>query len=212
MIIKFFPELPTDSANYEVLVEGVEKVANIDGLTCEIGVRRGGGTKYIVDAIKSTKQNKVHIAIDPYGNIEYAEGDDGRSVRCDYTNAMRDECMVNLYLYCLQNQLPFIFFNLEDTEFFTRFADGVPVYSEQKHLINDYAFVHFDGPHTTRHIKTEIDFFEPRSPLGAVWVFDDVALYDHALIDAYVKSLGWHCYRTTERKWAYVKESARDLC
>lgn len=204
--IILIPELPTDSDNYDVLVDAVQRIQSVPGLTCELGLRRGGGTKYIIDALKATGQTKVHIAVDPYGHIEYPEGDDGRSGRVDYTNGMRDECLVNLYLYCFQQQTPFIFFNLEDTEFFARFADGVPVYQETKQIINTYALVHFDGPHTTAHVRAEVEFFHPRSPQGAVWVFDDVKLYDHRQVHSYIRELGWSCYRTTERKWAYYKE------
>jgi len=206
MQVQHIPELPTDSANYEVLTEGVKKIATVPGLTCEIGLRRGGGSKYILDALKASQQTKTHIAIDPFGNIEYPEGDDDRVIRCDYTNGMRDECLVNLYLYCFQQQIPFIFFNLEDIEFFTRFADGVPVYHDTKQVINTYAFVHFDGPHTVRHLKVEVDFFHPRSPQGAVWVFDDVKLYNHQEVHDYIRGLGWSLYRTTDRKWAYYKK------
>lgn len=204
MQVHLIPELATDSRDYDVLTEGVEKVRDVEGLTCEIGLRRGGGTKFILDAIKATNQGKVHIAIDPYGNIEFYEGT--ISHRLDYTNAMRDEALSNLYLYTFQNEMPFIFFNLEDTEFFTRFADGVPVYQETKHLLNSYAFVHFDGPHTVRHLKAEIDFFHARSPRGAVWVFDDVKLYDHSQIHEYLRTLQWSLYRTTDKKWAYTKQ------
>lgn len=207
MKINIVPELEGDSRNYEVLTEGIEKVADVEGLTCEIGLRRGGGTYHILEALRQTNQKKVHIAIDPYGNIEYPEGDAGNILRLDYTNTMRDECLAELYLYCKMYKSSLLFFNLEDTEFFARFAEGVPVYQQHKHLVNDYAFVHFDGPHTVQHVKVEVDFFDPRSPLGAVWVFDDVALYNHTEVDTYVKSLGWSCYRQTERKWAYVKET-----
>lgn len=203
MQVAFIPELPPDSRNYEVLTEGIEKVKDIDGLTCEIGLRRAGGTKYILDAIKATGQQKVHIAVDPYGNIEFHEGNIAH--RLDYTNEMRDECLFNLYAYTMQNKMPFVFFNLEDTEFFARFADGVPVYNEYKTIINTYAFVHFDGPHTVAALQDEIAFFDPRSVVGSVWVFDDVKLYDHNEIHTYLKTLNWKLYRTTERKWAYIK-------
>jgi len=206
MRINLVPELPTDSANYEVLTEGIKTVKNIKGMTCEIGLRRGGGTKHIIDAlVESGQKDKVHIAIDPYGNIEYADGNE-RIIRCDYTNKMRDECMVELYLYCLQMGISFIFFNLEDIEFFKRFADGVPVYQEVKTIQNEYSFVHFDGPHEKEILKTEIQFFHERTPVGAVFVFDDVALYDHeAHIHPVLKDLGWTLFLATDRKWAYRK-------
>lgn len=204
MQITLHADLPTDSENYEVITEGVEKVKDVVGMTAEIGLRRGGGSYFIVEALKNTDQNKVHIAIDPYGNIEYADGD-VKVIRADYTNDMRDECMINMYLYCKQRQQPFIFFNLEDTEFFTRFADGVPVYNEVKTIENQYSFVHFDGPHSVAALKVEIAFFHERTPKGAVFVFDDVALYDHDAVHEVLKGLGWSVFKTTPRKWAYVK-------
>jgi len=200
------PEFETDSLNYDVIVEGIERIKDVDGFTCEIGLRRGGGSFHIIDTLFKTEQKKTHIAIDPYGNIEYPEGDDEQVIRCDYTNSMRDDCLANMYLLCQRREISFLFFNLEDTEFFARYADGVPVYNEHKQLVNQYSFVHFDGPHTVRHLKTEIDFFHPRSPQGAVWVFDDVGLYKHSETHAYLKSLGWSALRTTERKWSYQRK------
>jgi hypothetical protein len=88
MQVQLVPDLPTDSDNYDVLTEAVQRIQSVEGLTCEIGLRRAGGTKFILDAIKATQQNKTHIAIDPYGNIEYPQGDDNHAVRCDYTNSM----------------------------------------------------------------------------------------------------------------------------
>jgi len=204
MQISIHPDLPTDSANYEVLTEGVERVKDIAGMTVEIGLRRGGGSRFIMEALRNTGQKKVHIAIDPYGNIEYADGD-VNVIRADYTNDMRDECLMNMYLFARQMQQPFIFFNLEDTEFFARFGDGVPTYSETKTVETEYSFVHFDGPHSVKALTAEIDFFHRRTPTGAVFVFDDVALYDHDTIHGILKGLGWSVFKTTPRKWAYVK-------
>ena len=200
-------ELPTDSANYEVLAEGVKRASPVEGLTCEIGLRRGGGSKVIIDALVETKQHlsKAHVAVDPYGDIAYQETD-ARTVRLDYTNDMRDECLMNMYLYCRARKVNFCFFNLEDTEFFKRFADGVPVYDKSKRVVNTYSFVHFDGPHAVGPLKTEIAFFNDRTRPGAVFVFDDVNSYDHAAIDQALKSMGWELYRTTDRKWAYFKK------
>lgn len=203
MQVNLVPELPTDSADYELLAEAVALAKDVPGLTCEVGLRLGGGTKVILDAIRESGVPKVHIAIDPYGNIEYPEGT--RVVRYDYTNTMRDTCLLNLYLYCLQHKQQFLFFNLEDTEFFTRYADGVPVYSEVKTIEQTYSVVHFDGPHTVESVLREVEFFNPRSSSGATWVFDDVALYDHDKVHQHVKSLGWKIIKTSPRKWFYQK-------
>jgi hypothetical protein len=63
--------LPTDSGDYYLLTKGVELSAHAEGLTCEIGLRTGGGTKHIMEALSKYRPGKVHIAIDPYGNILY---------------------------------------------------------------------------------------------------------------------------------------------
>ena len=204
MRVTLEPELPTDSADYDVITKGVELSANIEGLTCEIGFRRGGGSKYIIDALHSLGLKKTHIAVDPFGNIEYPEGN--RVIRCDYTNTMRDEAMVEMYLYCRRMEQNFIFFNLEDTEFFKRFSDGVPVYSEHKEVLNLYSFIHLDGPHTVPALHEEINFFHDRTNAGAVMVFDDVKLYDHNTIHKYLKELGWEIQLTSDRKWCYSKQ------
>lgn len=226
-----------DGANYEVLTEGIKRVAGIGGMSCEIGLRRGGGTFHIMESLKTTGQERLHIAIDPYGNIDYpvsgkyknahakaleesatsmaghldfteADRADNTTIKCDYTNTMRNECLVDLYFYCLTNNMPFLFFNLEDTEFFKRYSDGVPFYNDTvgKQLFSEYAFVHYDGPHTVETLKVEVDFFHPRSATGAVWVFDDVGWYDHAQLHEYIEPLGWTLYETTVKKMAYYKQ------
>tara|TARA_B110000037_G_C16812902_1_gene380436 strand:+ start:350 stop:628 length:279 start_codon:yes stop_codon:yes gene_type:complete len=63
--------MKTDSTEYDILTDAVTKIKNIAGLTCEIGVREGGSTELILNTLKNTKQNKIHIAIDPFGNIDY---------------------------------------------------------------------------------------------------------------------------------------------
>ncbi|MGA1048839.1 MAG: hypothetical protein ACO3UU_12595, partial [Minisyncoccia bacterium] len=62
--------LETDSFDYDVLYNAAKSVVNVDGLLCEIGIRRGGSLKYIIDGVSSNK-HKTIIAIDPYGNIDY---------------------------------------------------------------------------------------------------------------------------------------------
>lgn len=196
--------LPTDSGEYHMLTKGIELSRNVNGLTCEIGLRRGGGTKYILDALQRFGK-KTHVAIDPYGNIEY-EHKEGEIVTLDYTNEMRDECLQNLYAYTRQLSIPFIFFNLEDTEFFKRYADGVPVYNQKKQIVNQYSFVHYDGPHAVAPLQAEIDFFLPRTPVGACWVFDDVKrYYDHDIIEQRLFKEGFNLIEIGDHKGLYQK-------
>jgi hypothetical protein len=176
-------ELPGDSGDYHLLTKGIELSANTPGMTVEIGLRRGGGTKTIIDALAQYAPHKIHIAIDPYGNIEY-EQKEGRIVRLDYTNDMRDECLGNLYPYAKEKKINFQFFNLEDREFFKRYEDGVPVYDYKKRMEKEYSFVHFDGPHAELPLLWEMDFFLERATPGACWCFDDVTgYYDHEKIE-----------------------------
>jgi hypothetical protein len=61
----------SDSREYQILENAVHKVKYVDGLTCEIGVREGGRTHLIMETLRTTHQSKIHIAIDPFGNIDY---------------------------------------------------------------------------------------------------------------------------------------------
>ena len=196
-------DLTTDSGDYHLLSNGVELSKGVEGMTCEIGLRRGGGTKFILDASKIHSPDKVHIAIDPYGSIEY-ELKENVKVRLDYTNEMRDECLHNLYEYTRQTQQQFIFINLEDTEFFKRYADGVPIYSIEKKIINKYSFVHFDGPHAIRPLSIEIEFFIKRIDKGACFVFDDiVGYYDIDFIEKLLFEANFSVIEKTHHKGLY---------
>lgn len=199
-------DLPGDSADYHLISKGVQMSMATPGMTCEIGLRRGGGTKHIIDVLAGEVRRKVHIAIDPYGHIPYEHKQD-QVVQLDYTNQMRDECLANLYQYTLLKKVPFIFFNLEDTEFFKRYHDGVPVYDIEKSLQNRYSFVHFDGPHAVQPLKEEIFFFLERSEPGTCWVFDDVTgYYDHDEIEAVLFAHGFKLIEKTRHKALYQYE------
>lgn len=196
-------DLPGDSADYHLLTKGVIMSAGTQGLSCEIGLRRGGGSKHIIDTISSACPSKVHIAIDPYGSIEY-EHKEGQRVRLDYTNDMMADCMSNIYGYAKERKVQFYFYPLEDTEFFYKFGAGVPVYNEVKRVINHYSFVHYDGPHAVVPLLAEITFFQNRCLPGSCWVFDDVTgYYDHDSIERYLFSMHWKLIEKTHHKALY---------
>ncbi len=212
MSVTLEPELGTDSFNYEVLSAAVLNTVGVPGMTCEIGLRHGGGSKYMIDAlIASDQKYKTHVAIDPYGNIEYRHDDWTNILKSDYTNAMRDDCLYNMYLYVLQKGVNFVFFNLEDSEFFARYADGVPLYTESKTICNEYSVVHLDGAHTLDKLYEEIAFFHPRMPVGAYFVCDDVGNYDHSVIDRFFLTGGYENVDKTERKWSYRKVEPKEM-
>lgn len=195
----------TDSCEYHILINAVKKISNVDGLTCEIGVREGGSTQMILDTLKKTKQNKIHIAIDPFGNIEY-EHWETKKTRLNYTNKMKNKMLKNLYNHCSRNNMECLFFPLEDTEFFKRYSDGVPIYNEKKYIINTYALVFFDGPHTTKLVKREFDFFYNKIPVGGALVFDDINQYPHMEnLDNYIKDKGFEIFEKGSNKISYIK-------
>lgn len=199
--------LPGDSGDYDLITEAAEITSGLTGFACEIGLRRGGGTKHMIDVIAKQNPKRDMLAIDPYGNIDYNTvvnfNAGPQVVKLDYTNTMRNECLVNLYDYAEMQKVNFIFINLEDTEFFKRYADGVPVYQEHKRLVNSYSLVHFDGPHFTDDVVKEIEFFMPRAELGAAFVFDDVSYYDHSIVDKILLENGWKNLQKKSFKWSY---------
>ena len=50
----------------------------------------------------------------------------------------KTKMLMNIYKYCYEQNQEFIYFPLEDTEFFKRYYDGVPIYNENKFIINKY--------------------------------------------------------------------------
>ena len=92
------PQFGTDSGNYEVLADAARRSKGVEGAAVEIGVRLGGGLKYIIDGLVETGQTpeKPVFGIDPYGNIEYYRDEIFKEGRCDYTNEMRDICLINM--------------------------------------------------------------------------------------------------------------------
>lgn len=196
-------DLPGDSLDYHLLTEGVRLSKDTPGLTCEIGLRRGGGTKYIIDGIADHCPSKVHIAVDPYGSILYADKDN-QKIRLDYTNDMAGEALPQIYGYAHEKKVRFLFFQLEDTEFFERFMDGVPVYDHEKRMENTFSFVHFDGPHDVPSLLSEVMWFMGKvANEGACWCFDDILHYNHDEIESYIQGFGFKLIEKTNRKALY---------
>lgn len=170
--------LEADGIEYDILERAIKAVQHVPGLFLEIGTRRGGSLQIAIDAALKTGQQRTFISVDPYGNIPY---NDGRNVtRYDYTNRMRFEAMAQLFSYVQDKPVNVIHFTLEDTEFFSRFADGVPVYDQEKKIFSQYAFAFLDGPHDLESIMEEIGFLSPRMHPGAQIVVDNIEYFDVA--------------------------------
>ncbi len=201
-------DFETDSVEYSILENACKKVTHLSGMSCELGVRRGGSSvMMMMNVFKNANAVRPHIAIDPYGNIEYQDWET-KVGRYDYTNAMKNETLARLYTWAATNEYPFEFFCLEDTEFFKRYADGVPIYNYSKTIMNEYSVVFFDGPHTVDLVRAEIDFFAPRTQVGGTWVFDDLVQYPHMeKLDQYIQNLGFEHLEKGMNKISYVRVS-----
>ena len=183
---------------------------NIPGIIIEIGTRRGGGAVMIAETLERfDSTNRLFVCVDPYGNIAYEDTDGGKRT-FDYTNHMRDITIPKLHEHISGIGFNFMFLNMEDTEFFSRYPDGIPVYSNKKQVMNDYAFVFLDGPHAVEPIKLEIDYFMPKIVKGGIILFDDTNRYNHSVIDKIMIDNGFKVFSKTtsnfEFKVAYIKE------
>lgn len=176
-----------DSGEYELLTQGIELSKDVPGICLEMGLRLGRGTATIIDAISQFCPDKISVAVDPYGSIMY-EGREGILCRLNYTDEMKNTCLSNMYPYAASKQVHFKFIELTDKDFFQRYHDGIVVYNLERYLVNEYSFVHFDGPHNLMELFLEIDFFLPRSNKGAIWVFDDITpdFFDIKAIEHYM--------------------------
>lgn len=194
--------LSKDGKEYEVLTNAVKHVS-CEGLSLEIGLRRGGGSIEIMKNLP-TKQ-KIHIAVDPYGHLPYENHDNREAKKMDYTNKMRNNSLSLLYSKSEELGVNFIFFNLSDDDYFESFSGGVPVYDDKRTLMSNYAFVHFDGPHTKEIVLKEFLWINGRTSKGSVIVFDDINHYDHDSVEKEILSRGWSILEKKKVKAAYKK-------
>jgi len=168
-----------DSTEYELLKKWCETsplAGAEDSISCEIGIREGLGSKIILDYFKP----KVHIGIDPYGNLKYQHYDDGPAYTCDYTDDMYHRMMMDFRDY--DN---FQVFKMTDISFMKRF-----------NYINHFALVHFDGPHMTKDVIREAVYFADKAVSGARFVFDDYPKYNMSKIS---DLLGYWDFRLLEQ-------------
>ena len=194
-----------DSKEYEFFDEAIQLLKNPIGVSVEIGVRRGMGTKCIIDAYRKYHPNikLKHLGIDPYGDIIYRTADNDKGGRLDYTNKMKQEALLDL----IKEYPEFNFINLEDSEFFKRYADGYPVYDFEKKLLTKYETVHFDGPHDTESVMKEVDFFLDRRPEQCVYIFDDIDTHDIDKIGEHLIWNGFKEFKKGKRKAVFINES-----
>ena len=93
-------DIEGDSFEYEIIESAVKKLSNPIGASFEIGVRRGMGSKKIIDSYRKYHPNLselIHIGLDPYGNLPYTFSEDRKDIVEDalYTNLMKRETLIN---------------------------------------------------------------------------------------------------------------------
>ena len=192
-----------DSTEYELISEEISKL-NLDPvvLTCEIGLRRGLGSKTIMDAIISRgTEHYRHIAIDPYGNLKYQHYDDKPPYTADYTDSMKIETLYDLVKY-----KEFAFFEFPDTYFFETMSKGYPISIDGNTYLKDkYTVVHLDGPHTTNAVNHEINFFIRQMEEESLIILDDHKTYNTKTIDWSLEKIGFKRTKEGERKLIYKR-------
>jgi len=167
-------QISGDSGEYEFLTESVELSKYVSGMCIEIGLRRGLGTKTIIDAVRQYCPGKTVVAVDPYGSILYKPREHMEACRLDYTNQMKAETLAALWAYVAENPVDFHYFCMTDDEYFERFGDFVPIYNIDEIGCTGYSFVHLDGPHSVESVNHEVDWFSDRMLPGAILCIDDI--------------------------------------
>lgn len=194
------PELPGDSTEYELLTEAARRT-EVSGLVCEIGTRLGGGIQAIIDGLTSPR---AIVSVDPYGDIPYHYSDaHGVKYQMGYDQAMLVAALGSIPAACQSKGHLWIPILLEDSEFYRRYADGVPVYDAQKQVANYYALAHIDGPHDSKSLLAAVEFFLPRIRIGGAIVFDNIEHFKWDVVDAILVSEWGDCEARGQTKAVY---------
>lgn len=151
----------------------------VRGLFAQIGLGHGESARTILDKIPSDKKL---VIIDPYGSIGM------RTIHADKLgypdswlardNDFSVEVLSKLYLWSYQQKKHFLFYPMEDVEFFERFQTGIFYYNEsEKVRINEYGFVYFNANTRIGDLVEGIRFMNERTPKDGVWVFNNIQNY-----------------------------------
>ena len=186
----------------------IESLKDKYGVTIEIGVHEGGGSKRIIDAYRKYHPNALHfhIGIDPFGSAPYTHTDDDfKNNKVDYRYG--DEKRWYLQKAIVDNEdKNFIFLQLEATEYFKRFPDGYPLFVKgKKFYLAKYDLVHLDGLHAIKYVFEEVAFFDDRLSKGGFIVFDDIDKIDMNTVHVYLEHLKYKVFKAGKKKVAYVK-------
>ena len=200
-------DIEGDSYDYELLDSAVKRIKNPTGSSFEIGVRRGGGSKTIIDAYRKYHPkltDLIHVGLDPYGNLPYNFSETRKnSKNHDYSNLMKRETIKNF----ARKYQEFHFVNLDTYEFFKRFSDGYPVYQKKKIIINKFEIVHFDGLHDLKNVTLEVEYFLRHLSEHTIFIFDDIDAFDMEKIGMLLQNNNFKVFESKERKASFEYKS-----
>jgi|TARA_R100000388_G_scaffold52232_1_gene38896 hypothetical protein len=183
-----------DSGDYKSLTKWAKDFDCQGYYSCEIGVRKGMGSKIIMDNVKN---NFLHLGVDPYGDRVYQHFDkdyqytwtgNEKGVPPTYSNDMRDEMLRDLFPYILQGRYHLV--NFTDTKFMQ-----MEQYKDSK-----FSFVFLDGPHTTKDVLTEAIWFANKAAPHTRIIFDDFRHYNMQLIDECLTYFGFKVFESSKNK------------
>ena len=199
-------DIEGDSYDYELLDSAVKRIKNPIGSSFEIGVRRGMGSKTIIDAYRKYHPkliDLIHVGLDPYGDLPYNFSETIQNAKTDYTNLMKRETIINF----AKKYQEFHFVNLDTYEFFKRFSDGYPVYQKKKIIINKFEIVHFDGLHDLKNVTLEVEYFLRHLSEHTIFIFDDIDAFDMEKIGMLLQNNNFKVFESKERKASFEYKS-----
>ena len=152
----------------------------VRGDYAQIGLGTGDSAHTI---LQSTPLDKKLIIVDPYGSIGYrmmSEDELGYpSTKESRDNNVQIEVLAGLYDYALESQRHFLFYPMEDIEFYQRFQTGIFYYEEGEQIrTNEYGFVYFNAENCIGNLIEGIRFMDERTPKDGVWVFNNINDYN----------------------------------
>ena len=158
------------------IVENLE----VRGAYAQIGLGTGDSAHTI---LQSTPLDKKLIIVDPYGSIGYrmmSEDELGYpSTKESRDNNVQIEVLAGLYDYALESRRHFLFYPMEDIEFYQRFQTGIFYYEEGEQIrTNEYGFVYFNAENCIGNLIEGIRFMDERTPKDGVWVFNNINDYN----------------------------------
>ena len=196
-----FSTIDGDSFEYEILENAVKKLKAPVGNSFEIGVRKGQGSKTIIEAYRKFHPDvkNVHIGLDPYGKLPYNLTEELKNQTLDYTNKMKRITQYNF----AKHYPEFHLVNLDTEEFFKRFHDGYPIYDKKKKIVNEFEIVHFDGLHDIKNISGEINYFLNHLCSQTIFIFDDIEAFDIKYVQSLLEKKKFKIFESGKTKMSF---------